>query len=180
MSSIGAAIDFDARDPPFNRFKDIKALATNRRGQSSFENERHHLYVGSDRKSHDGVLIKITARPGLIYQHNLENEIASLLRINGSLAGSPFSVMKAHGKLRDGRVYIIASFFDEFPLANAIGNERMPRRTATYIRTAMETAKAFEEPQPEDLPRRFESDEYPAPARARPADHQDHRFRVFL
>jgi len=146
MSPIGATIDFDARDPPFNQFKDIKALAKNRRGQGSFENERHHLYVGSDRKSHDGVLIKITARPGLIYQGNLENEIASLLRINESLNGSPyFPVVKARGKLRDGRVYLIASFFDEFPLANAIGNERMPRRTATYIRTAMETAKAFEE-----------------------------------
>jgi serine/threonine protein kinase len=146
MPLTGVAIDFDPGSEPFNQFKDIKLLAKNRRGRVSFETARHHLYVGSDRKSHANVLIKITSRPGLVYQDNLENEIASLLKINDLLPDSPyFPFVKAHGKVRDGRVYIIASFFDEFPLANAIGEERIPGRTDTYIRTAMEIANAFEE-----------------------------------
>jgi serine/threonine protein kinase len=146
MPPIGPAIDFDANSPPFNSFRDIKLLAKNRRGRVSFENARHHLYVGTDRKSHASVLIKISSKPGRIYQDNLENEIASLVKINELIPQSPyFPVIKAHGHLRDGRVYIIASFFDEFPLANAIGEERIPRKTDAYIRTAMEIAKAFAE-----------------------------------
>jgi serine/threonine protein kinase len=139
-------IDFDATSPPFDRFGDIKRLAKNRRGQVSFENARHHLYVGRDKSSHANVLIKMTARPGRIYQDNLENEIASLSKIRESIPESPyFPVIKASGKLRDGRVYIIASFFDEFPLANAIGPDRIPAKTNTYIRIAMEIATAFAE-----------------------------------
>ena len=66
------------------------------------------------------------------------------LTINASLPESQyFPVIRDHGKLRDGRVYIIASFFDEFPLATAIGQEPIPGRTVAYIRTAMETARAL-------------------------------------
>jgi serine/threonine protein kinase len=143
---VGAMIDFDPNSAPFNQFKDLTLLAKNRRGQVSFETARHHLYVGSDKKSHASVLIKITSRPGLIYQDNLENEIASLLKINRSIPESPyFPFVRAHGKVPDGRVYIVASFFDEFPLANAIGDGPIPGKTDTYIRTAMEIAKAFVE-----------------------------------
>jgi len=143
---MDATIDFDASAAPFNQFKDIKPLAKNRSGRVSFENARHHLYVASDRKNHASVLIKVTARPGLIYQANLENEIAILQKINASIPESHyFPVMRAHGKLRDGRVYIIASFFDELPLASAIGKERIPGKTDAYLQTAIEIAKAFEE-----------------------------------
>ena len=68
------------------------------------------------------------------------------LTINGSLPESQyFPVVREHGKLRDGRVYIIASFFHEFPLATAIGQEPIPGRTVAYIRTAMEIARALGE-----------------------------------
>jgi serine/threonine protein kinase len=146
MPRSDTAIDFDPKSPPFDRFKAIQLLAKNRRGHVSAENARHHLYVGSDKQSHASVLIKVTARPGLTYQDNLENEIASLLTINRSIPESPyFPVVREHGKLRDGRVYIIASFFDEFPLATAIDKERIPGKTVAYIRTAMETARALGE-----------------------------------
>ena len=144
MPRIDAAIDFDSSSPPFDRFKDIQPLAKVRRGSVSAENARHHLYVGSDKQSHESVLMKITSRPGLTYQDDLMNEIASLLTINGSIPESPyFPVLREHGRLRDGRVYLIASFFSEFPLATAIGKERIPGKTAAYIRTGMEIATAL-------------------------------------
>jgi serine/threonine protein kinase len=146
MPRIDTAMDFDPKSPPFDRFKGIQLLAQNRRGHVSADSARHHLYVGSDKQSHASVLIKVTARPGLTYQDNLKNEIASLLTINGSIPESPyFPVVREHGKLRDGRVYIIASFFHEFPLATAIDKERIPGKAAAYIRTAMEIARALGE-----------------------------------
>jgi serine/threonine protein kinase len=146
MPRTDPAIDFDLRSPPFDQFTGIQLLAKNRRGHVSADNARHHLYVGSDKHSHASVLIKMTSRPGLTYQDNLRNEIASLLRINGSIPESQyFPLIKAHGKLRDGRVYIIATFFSEFPLAAAIGDERIPSKTVAYIRTAMEIATALAE-----------------------------------
>jgi serine/threonine protein kinase len=108
------------------------------------ETARHHLYVGNDTHTHTDVLIKVTARPGLIYQANLNNEIASLLTINQSLPESRyFPFIREHGALRDGRVYIIESFFLELPLATAIGKERIPGKTVAYLRTAMEIARAL-------------------------------------
>jgi serine/threonine protein kinase len=146
MPRIDPRIDFDAKAPPFDRFKSIHLLASNRRGHVSLENARHRLYVGSDRKTHASVLLKIAARPGLTYQHNLANEIACLSKINESLPQSVyFPVLRAHGKLADGRLYLITSLFHEFPLANAIGGERIPARSAAYLRTAMEIANALEE-----------------------------------
>jgi serine/threonine protein kinase len=121
-------------------------LAQDRRGHVSVETARHHLYVGNDKRSNTGVLIKLTSRPGLIYQENLKNEIASLLTVNESLPESRyFPVIREHGQLRDGRVYIIESFFVELPLATAIDKESIPGKTVAYIRTAMETAKALGE-----------------------------------
>jgi serine/threonine protein kinase len=146
MPRIDAAIDFDSSSPPFDQFKGIQPLAKIRRGHVSVENARHHLYVGSDRQSHASVLIKTPSRPGLTYQDDLTNEIASLLTVNRSIPESPyFPVIRAHGKLRDGRVYMIASFFHEFPLATAIGKEPIPGKTVAYIRTGMEVARALGE-----------------------------------
>jgi len=146
MSRAGITVDFDSGAPPFDQFKGFQLLTTDRRGRVSIESARHRLYVGSDKQSHASVLIKLTSKPGLTYQANLENEIASLSTINGSIPDSPyFPVIRTHGKLRDGRVFLIASFFYELPLATAIGEERIPSRTVAYIRTAMEVARALGE-----------------------------------
>jgi serine/threonine protein kinase len=136
--------DFDFKAPPFDQVKGLQPLATERRGHVSADTARHHLFVGTDKRSHTSVLIKVTARPGLTYQDNLKNEIASLLTINESLPDSRyFPLVRDHGALRDGRVYMVASFFPELPLATAISNERIPGRTVTYIRTAMEISRAL-------------------------------------
>jgi serine/threonine protein kinase len=146
MSRTDAKTGLDSSAPPFDQFKHIQLLAKNRRGHVSVENARHQLYVGTDRKNEASVLIKVASHPGLTYQENLANEIASLTRINQSLPQSPyFPVVKEHGKLRDGRLYLILSFFDELPLAMAIGDERIPGRTVNYLKIAMEVAKALDE-----------------------------------
>jgi serine/threonine protein kinase len=146
MPRIDSAIDFDSKSPPFDQIKGIHRLDQDRRGHVSVDTARHHLYVGNDKRSNTSVLIKLTSRPGLVYQDNLKNEIASLSTINQSLPESQyFPLMREHGRLADGRVYLIASFFLELPLATAIGKERIPGKTVTYIRTAMETARALGE-----------------------------------
>jgi serine/threonine protein kinase len=139
-------MDLDFKAPPFDQFKGIHPLARDRRGHVSAETARHHLYAATDRRTNTGALIKITSRPGLTYQDSLRNEIASLLSINESLPESPyFPFVTDHGQLRDGRVYLITSFFVELPLAAAIGEERDPGRTVAFIRTAMEIARAMGE-----------------------------------
>jgi serine/threonine protein kinase len=139
-------IDFDSTSPPFDQFKDIQLLAKDRRGRVSLETARHLLYVARDKQTLASVLIKITAKPGLTYQDNLKNEIASLSTINRMLPHSRyFPVIREHGKQRDGRVYIVSTFFYEFPLATAIGEERIPDKTVTYLRTALEIARALGE-----------------------------------
>jgi serine/threonine protein kinase len=90
------------------------------------------------------VLVKVTSKPGLVYQQDLNNEIASLSTINRQLPASPyFPVVYEHGHLRDGRVYLITSLFDEFPLATAIATERLHARIVAYLRTTIEVAKAL-------------------------------------
>jgi len=136
----------DSKSPPFDQFKSFQLLATARSGRRSLEHVRHHLYVARDKHAPASVLIKVTAKPGLVYQQNLANEIASLSTINRELPDSRyFPVVREHGSLRDGRVYLITSLFDEFPLATAIGTERLPERTVGYLRTTLEVAKALTE-----------------------------------
>ena len=137
-------IDIDVKSPPFDRCSGIHRLATNRSGHG--EHARHHLYVGRDRGTRASVLIKLSSKPGLVYQRNLANEIASLSTINRELPDSRyFPIVLDHGRLRDGRVYLTTSLFDEFPLATAIGAERMPARMVGNLRTTMEVAKALAE-----------------------------------
>ena len=122
-------IELDAKSPPFDQLKGIQRLATSRSGHASAEHARHHLYVGRDKRSAAHVLVKLTSKPGLVYQHNLNNEIASLSTINRELPASRyFPLVLEHGRLRDGRVFLITSLFDEFPLATTIGTERMPAK----------------------------------------------------
>jgi len=70
--------DFDSKSPPFDQFKGLQPLGEDRRGHVSAETARHRLYVGTDKRTNTSALIKVTSRPGLTYQHNLENEIAAL------------------------------------------------------------------------------------------------------
>ena len=71
-------VDIDLKSPPFDQLNHVQRLSTDRRGQGSVEHARHHLYVGRDRRSRASVLVKLTSKPGLVYQNNLANEIASL------------------------------------------------------------------------------------------------------
>jgi serine/threonine protein kinase len=138
--------DFDGKSPPFDQLKSIQRLATARRGHGSVEHARHQLYVGRDKRSQASMLIKLASKPGLVYQQNLANEIASLSTINRELPDSRyFPFVVEHGRLRDGRVYLTTYLFDELPLATAIGTERIPARMVAHLRTAIEVAMALAE-----------------------------------
>lgn len=136
----------DGKTPPFDRFRSIERLATSRSGHASIEHVRHQLFVGRDRQTSAHLLVKVTSRPGIVYERNLLNEIASLSTINSALPDSRyFPVVHDHGRLADGRVYLIITLFDEFPLATTIGSERMPARLVAHLRTAIEVARALSE-----------------------------------
>jgi serine/threonine protein kinase len=134
----------DFKGPPFDQLKNIRPLSRHRRGQGAIEYARHQLYVGYDRQTSDSVLVKLTTKAGLVYQNNLLNEIATLSTINRELPQSPyFPIVTRHGRLRDSRVYLITSLFDELPLATNIGAEPMPAKTVAHLRTTIEVAKAL-------------------------------------
>ncbi len=137
--------DLDLKLPPFDQLKGVRRLAANRRGAAS-DHARHLLFAAQDKRSGASVLIKLTSKPGLFYQQNLANEIASLTTINRELPDSRyFPVVKAHGSLRDGRAYLISSLFDELPLAATIGTERRPDKMVAHLRTTLEVAAALTE-----------------------------------
>jgi serine/threonine protein kinase len=101
------------------------------------------LYVGRDRKTRLNLLVKLATRPGKVYQHDLENEIATLSTINRALPDSRcFPIIDDWGSLKDGRVYLVCSFFSELPLAMSIGTEWVPDRLVAHLRTALEVTKA--------------------------------------
>jgi serine/threonine protein kinase len=134
----------DLKSPPFDQLTHVQRLSTDRRGQGSTEYARHQLYAGRDRETSASVLVKVTSKPGLVYQDNLLNEIASLSTINQEIPHSPyFPIVMRHGQLPGGRVYLITSLFEEFPLATAISPEPMPAKMVAHIRTALEVTKAL-------------------------------------
>lgn len=136
----------DASAPPFHHFRNIQRLAPARRGQTSGEHARHQLYVGRDKRSSTSVLLKLTSKPGRVYEYDLANEAASLSTVNRELPDSPyFPFVHDHGRLGDGRMYLITSLFDELPLATAIGTGPTPGKLVAHLRTAIEVAKALEE-----------------------------------
>jgi serine/threonine protein kinase len=136
----------DLKSPPFNQIGSLQPLAPERSGHASREHVRHLLYAGRDRRTRTGVLVKVSARPGLVYQQNLLNEIASLTTINRELTESRyFPVLGDHGRLDDGRVFLTMSLFDQLPLATVIGDERMPSRLVAHVRIALEVARALAE-----------------------------------
>ena len=139
-------LDRQWRSAPFKRFGRIQRLGQDRSGHASLEHVRHQLYVGRDTRTRANALIKITNKPGLVYEHNLTNEIATLTTINRQLPDSGyFPLLWDHGRLPDGRVFIIMSLFDEWPLATTIGPERRPDRLVGHLRTSLEVATALAE-----------------------------------
>jgi serine/threonine-protein kinase len=144
--SHSAPIDIDGTSPPFDQFRGIHRLASARSGHASGEHARHQLYVGRDKRSRAFVLVKIPSKPGLVYEQELTNEISSLSTINRELPHSGyFPVLWEHGRLRDGRIYLVMSLFDEWPLATTIGAERTPVRQAVHLTTTVEVARAVME-----------------------------------
>ena len=142
MPQSPIAIDCDA--PPFDRFGSIHRLSAERSGHASSDHARHQLYVGRDRRTRANALIKVTSKPGLVYERDLKNEIATLSTINRELPHSRyFPLVGEHGRLPDGRVYLTMSYFDEWPVATAIGVERIPARQIAHVRTTIEVAKAL-------------------------------------
>lgn len=136
----------DTTAPPFDHLRSVQRLAPARRGQASSEHTRHQLYVGRDKRSSTGVLLKLTSKPGRVYEHDLVNEAASLSTINRELPDSPyFPFVHDHGRLADGRMYLITSLFDELPLATAISAGRTPAKLVAHLKTTIEVAKALEE-----------------------------------
>ena len=138
--------DIDRAAPPFDRFTTIHPLGPDRRGHASAEHARHQLYVGRDRQTRVNLLVKVATKPGKVYQHDLTNEIATLSTINRELPDSRyFPFIYDQGERTDGRVYLVSTFFDERPLATAIGTEWVAHRLVAHLRTALEVAKAMVE-----------------------------------
>jgi serine/threonine protein kinase len=129
---------------PFNRFRSIQRLGRDRSGHASVEHVRHQLYTGRDKATNIDALIKVTTKPGVIYEHNLTNEIAALSRVNRELPDCRyFPLLLDHGRLADGRVFVVMSLFAEWPLATTIGPERRPDRLVVHLRTTLEVATAL-------------------------------------
>ena len=107
-------LGIDEKSQPFDQFRGIHRLAAARSGHASWQHARHQLYVARDPQTRANVLIKLTSKPGVVYDRDLVNEVASLSTINRELPDSRhFPVLLEHGRLRDARVYLTTSFFDE-------------------------------------------------------------------
>jgi serine/threonine protein kinase len=138
--------EIDRAAAPFDRLTTIHRLGPDRRGHASAEHARHQLYVGHDRQMRRNLLVKLATKAGKVYQDDLTNEIATLSAINRELPDSPyFPAVYDHGHLKDGRVYLVSTFFDELPLATSIGTEWVADRLVAHLRTALEVTKAVVE-----------------------------------
>lgn len=136
--------DRQLHSAPFDRFTSVQRLAPDRSGHASVEHARHQLYVGRDKRTRADALIKVITKPGLVYEHNLTNEISTLSTINRELPDSQyFPSLWDHGRLPDGRIFVIMSLFAEWPLATTIGPERMPHQLVSRLRTSLEVATAL-------------------------------------
>jgi len=139
------AAEIDLATAPFDRFSAVRRLGGDRRGHAS-EYARHQLYVGRDRQTRLNFLVKLATRPGKVYQSDLENEIETLTAINRALPDSRyFPILYGHGYRKDGRIYLVSTFFDELPLAAALGHDWVPDRLVANLRTALEVVKAVAE-----------------------------------
>lgn len=138
--------DIDLAAPPFDRYTGVHRLAASRSGHHSPDHVRHQLFAGIGRDNPVRVLFKVTSKPGLVYERDLSNEIATLETINAQLPDSRyFPFVHEHGRLPDGRLYLVMSLFDEFPLATIVGEERMPGRLPAHLRAVIEAARAAQQ-----------------------------------
>lgn len=126
------------------RLRNVRRLGPDRSGHASVEHVRHQLYVARDTETRADALLKVTTKPGLVYEQNLANEIAVLSTINRTLPDSPhFPLLLDHGRLADGRMFVIMSLFAEWPLATTIGPERRPDRLVGHLRTTLAVGSAL-------------------------------------
>lgn len=126
------------------RLRHIRRLRPERSGHASVEHVRHQLFVGRDTETRADALLKVTSKPGLVYEQNLANEIAILGTINRELPDSRhFPLLLDHGRLADGRLFLLMSLFAEWPLATTIGTERRPDRLVGQLTTIMAAAAAL-------------------------------------
>lgn len=139
-------IGIDRKAPPFDRYKGFRLLSPARRGRHSQEHARHQLYVAMAKDNPINVLIKVVSKPGVVYERNLGNEIATLESINRQLPDSRyFPFVHEHGRLGDGRAYVVMSLFDEFPLATTVGTEPEADRLVAHLMTTIEVTRALAE-----------------------------------
>jgi len=132
----------DRKAAPFDKYKGVRRLEPGRSGHESRSHVRHHLYVGTGRDNPVQVLIKVTSKPGLVYERDLDNEIATLQRINDGLPDSHhFPFVYEHGYLDDGRRYLVMSLFDEFPLSTMVDTEPDPSHLVTHLIAAIAIAR---------------------------------------
>ena len=130
--------------PQLKRLRNLQRLGAERSGHASVEHVRHQLYVGQDLDTNGRTLLKVTTRPGVVYEQNLVNEAGALSTINNELPASRhFPLLLDQGRLRDGRIFLLMSFFDEWPLATTIGAERRPDRLVGHLRTTLAVGAAL-------------------------------------
>ena len=146
MSTREPPIGIDRAAPPFDQFTHIRWLARDRSGHQTHDHVRHQLYVARPKGHPVDVLIKVMSKPGLVYEQNITNEIETLLIINRELPDSRhFPVVHAHGRLSDGRLFLVTSLFDEFPLATVVGTAWSGYKLVGHLRTAIAIAKVLTE-----------------------------------
>ena len=143
---VGGRNTFPAKlqSPQLKRLRNVQRLGMARSGHASVEHVRHQLYVGQDLETNGRALLKVTTRPGVVYEQNLVNEAGALSTINRELsAWRQFPLLLDQGRLRDGRMFLLMSFFDEWPLATTIGAERRPDRLVGHLRTSLAVGAAL-------------------------------------
>jgi serine/threonine protein kinase len=139
-----AARPAEMTSPRLKRLRNVQRLGSDRSGHASDEHVRHQLYVARDTETNARALLKVTTRPGVVYEQNLVNEAGALATINKQLPASRhFPLLLDHGRLRDGRMFVLMSFFDEWPLATTIGPERRPDRLVGHLRTSIAVGEAL-------------------------------------
>jgi serine/threonine protein kinase len=142
--AVRDVLSAELQSPQLKRLRNVQRLGSDRSGHASVEHVRHQLYVAQDLETNSRVLLKVTTRPGIVYEQNLVNEAGVLSTINNELSASRhFPLLLDHGRVRDGRMFVLMSFFDEWPLATTIGAERRPDRLVGYLRTSLAVGAAL-------------------------------------
>jgi serine/threonine protein kinase len=141
-----ARLPIDPSSPPFDRYRRLQWLAAERGGHPSRGHRRHQLFIAREKHNPVDVLIKITPKPGLVHERDLDNEWRTLSVINRERPESPyFPFVHDAGYLADGRRYLITSLCDEFPLASSVGTEPAPEQLVRDVRIGIEIARALGE-----------------------------------